>query len=158
MTKIVIAAILAMVLATDATSPHLSRNGLQATANDTTIPELDGRSADSLSALLLRQLASISSPALEARKAARLKVQKAGYANVLADALDGDGLGAFLSMTRMNAQVEFTISHRQLSIQVPIAPPKSSLTPPPYVFIYKSAPWEIPLLDDWSMPEDPWNR
>ncbi len=141
--KLFIAAVLAMVLATDA---------------DTALPELSPPLSDSLSASLRRQFDAMTSPALEARKAARRRLQQAGYASVLADVLSDDGWGSLLSLARMNAQIEYTIPHRPLSIFIPVTPSAASKKLPPWFFTYKSGPVEIVLHDDWSMPEDPWTH
>lgn len=125
---------------------------------DSSLPELYGSAADSFSGRLAGQLAGMTSPALEARKAARLRLQRIGYASVLAEVLRDDGLSAFLCMARMNSQLAFSLSHRQLFLYVPVTQPANSAQSPPYVFTYESAPWEIPLKDNWSMPEDPWRR
>jgi hypothetical protein len=50
------------------------------------------------------------------------------------------------------------MSHRTLYVFGAVAPSDSSRQLPPYMFTYKSAPWQIPIRDDWSMPEDPWKR
>ncbi len=141
--KLLIAAVLAMVLTTDA---------------DTSLPELYTPLADSLSASLRHQLDTISSPALEARKQARRLLQQSGYANVLADVLSDDGMGSLLSLARMNAQVEYTVPHRPLSIYIPVTPSEASRKLPPWFFTYKSGLIQIVLHDDWSMPEDPWKH
>lgn len=103
-------------------------------------------------------LRSLSSPALEKRKAARRDLQRAGYANVLADVLRRDGAGALLSLVRLNAQVSYSLSHRPIELYVPIeSPPDSALGAARIFPVYpKSPPFKVQLHDDWSMPEDPW--
>ncbi len=103
-------------------------------------------------------LRSLSSPALEQRKAMRRVLQRTGYANVLADVLRRDGTGALLSLVRLNAQVSFSLSHRPIELYFPIeAPPDSALGAARiFPFYPKSPPFGVQLYDDWSMPEDPW--
>ena len=103
-------------------------------------------------------LRSLSSPALEQRRAARRVLQRAGYANVLADVLRRDGAGAFLSLVRLNAQVSYSISHRPIEVSIPIEAPPDSARGAARIFpLYStSPPFRVQLYDDWSMPEDPW--
>jgi hypothetical protein len=103
-------------------------------------------------------LRSLSSPVLEQRKATRRVLQRAGYANVLADVVRRDGPGAFLSLVRLNAQVSYSISHRPIEVSIPIeAPPDSALGAARLFPSYsKSPPFRVQLYDDWTMPEDPW--
>ena len=145
--KIFLVAMLAVVVSADSVPPQ------------TALPaEVSALLSDSLSARLRVQLDTLTSPAMEARKAERRTLQQRGYADVLAAVLDDDGVGAFLSLARMNAQIEYTMSHRTLFVFGAVAPSDSSRQLPPFLFTYKSGPWQLPLSDDWSMPEDPWKR
>ena len=103
-------------------------------------------------------LRSLSSPALEQRKATRRVLQRAGYANVLADVLRRDGAGAFLSLVRLNAQVSYSVSHRPIEVYIPIEAPPDSARGAARIFPFysKSPPFRVQLYDDWTMPEDPW--
>ena len=141
--KLLLAALIAFTLSNDA---------------GTSSPEVDSALSESARAEFRRHLDSLTTPALEARKAARREVQRRGYANVLADVLSDDGVGSVLSLSRMNAELEYTISHHPLSIYVPIVPSESSRALPPWFFTYKSGPLNIKLHDDWSMPENPWKH
>jgi hypothetical protein len=114
--------------------------------------------SDSLSALLRHQLDTLTSPAMDARKVELRTLQQRGYADVLAAVLDDDGVSAFLSLARMNAQIEYTISHRTLYVYSSVVSSDTARHLPPFLFTYTSLPWQIPLKDDWSMPEDPWKR
>ncbi len=141
--KLLLAAVLALVLSADA---------------DTSSPDLESALNDSARARFRQHLDSLTTPTLEARKAARLALQRRGYASVLADVLSDDGLGSLLSLSRMNAQLEYTISHQPLTIYIAIPSSGASTTPPPWFFSYKSGPIPIVLHDDWTMPENPWTH
>ena len=103
-------------------------------------------------------LRSLSSPALEQRKAMRRVLQRTGYANVLADVLRRDGAGALLSLVRLNAQVSYSLSHRPIELYFPIEAPPDSARGAARLFPFypKSPPFGVQLYDDWTMPEDPW--
>lgn len=103
-----------------------------------------------------RAIRSFSSPALEERQAARRALQRAGYADVLAGLVRLDAAAALGSLIRVNAQVEFRLSHRPLYLYIPITPAGSDSLLPPSLFFFRSPPMAIELAEDWSMPGDPW--
>ncbi len=112
---------------------------------------------DSLS--LTPTFRKLSSPALEQRKATRRVFQRTGYANVLANVVRHDGVGALFSLVRMNAQVSYSLSHRPIEVYFPIVTPPDSVQRAGRVFSfhYSSSPFGVELYDDWTMPEDPWH-
>jgi len=111
---------------------------------------------DSTATGFSRAVRSFSKPALEERKASRRALQRAGYADVVAGLLRLDAAAALGSLIRMNAQVEFRLSHRPLYLYIPVTPAGTDSLLPPSLFFYRSPPMAIELSDDWSMPEDPW--
>ena len=114
-----------------------------------------GAPRDSLQRAHLMALRELGSPALEQRKAARLRLQRAGYLEALASELRGDGAASLASLVRMNAQVEFHLSHRPLSVYFPVAQPTSPVISP-LMRQRTSGMYQVLLYEDWSMPEDPW--
>jgi hypothetical protein len=124
---------------------------------------------DSLTRRLSIQLTTLTSPALEERKRVRLAMQRSGYSNVLSDALNGDGLSALISYIKTKLNIEYSISHRPLSIQIPIGGAKKEKNtafnrkPPSQIeqIITESRPedfWEVTLYDNWAFPPDPWKK
>lgn len=124
---------------------------------------------DSLARRFNIQLTKLTSPALEERKRVRLAMQRSGYSNVLKDALNGDGLSALISYMKTKLNIEYSISHRPLSIQIPIGGAKKekntgfSRKPPNQIerIITESKAeqfWEATLYDNWTFPADPWKK
>ena len=110
------------------------------------LPEF--RHADSLSRGFASALRSISSPALEERKALRRSLQQRGHATSVRSSLEADGLTALLALLRARLQVALSISHRPLSVHYEIK------RPPGWPRLY----YEVVLTDDWSFPADPWRK
>ena len=123
---------------------------------------------DSLAAKLNVEISKLTSPKLEERKRIRRAIQRTGYSNVLMDALNFDGLSSLLSFIKTKLHIEYSISHRPLSVQIPIGgakkEKKSFDSPFPArieQIITESYPeqfWEATLHDDWTFPIDPWKK
>ncbi len=99
---------------------------------------------------------SMTSPALEQRKAMRRTLQQNGYVTVLREILRRDGPGALLAYLRLRGQIDLGMSHRQLYIYVPVQRPEPAKTFP-WSSAPPSAPVAVPLHDDWTFPADPWD-
>jgi hypothetical protein len=113
---------------------------------------------DSLARAFRVAAATLSSPEMERRKMARRELQQKGYAEVLRDVLDGDGLSGLLSAVRVKAQIEYSLPHHTLYVYlrpVPIARRDSTL---PGFFTMGGGPIEFALHDDWTFPVDPWEK
>ncbi len=106
---------------------------------------LSQQNLDSLSAVLNLKYSQVTSPALEQRKSDRKNMQRKGYSNILCDVLMNDGFSALISYIKTKMQIEYSISHRPLSLIVPIERGDGKT-------------WSIPLPDDWSFPIDPWKK
>jgi hypothetical protein len=63
----------------------------------------------------------------------------------LSDVGAQDGLGALLSFIKSKSHIEYSISHRPL---VPSVPRKEN----------GEKLWDIPEIDDWTFPENPWEK
>ena len=96
-------------------------------------------------------------------------MQRSGYSNVLKDALKADGLSALISYVKTKLNIEYSISHRPLSIQIPIGGAKEKKSTgfnrkPPnqieQVITESNAEqfWEATLYDNWTFPADPWKK
>jgi hypothetical protein len=113
---------------------------------------------DSLAQAFRVAAATLSSPEMERRKAMRRELQQKGYADVLRDVLDGDGLSGLLSAVRVKAQIEYSLPHHTLYVYlspVPVARRDSTL---PGFFTMGGGPIEFALHDDWTYPADPWEK
>jgi hypothetical protein len=100
---------------------------------------------DSLARALNLEIAKLTSPALEQRKRIRRDMQRSGYATVLSDVLAADSFSAIIAFIRMKLQIEYSISHRPVSLRIKVERGEGKV-------------WSIPLSDDWSFPENPWEK
>jgi hypothetical protein len=121
-------------------------------------PVMGERQWDSLSAGYFRQLSRLSSPALEARKANRLDLQRRGYANTLAATIRGNGLDALLAFIRMKIQLEFSLPHEPLVLVFPIVQPEHIPRSAQGFFSFGQQSMSVTLSEDWTFPEDPWHK
>jgi len=117
-----------------------------------------GRDMDSLAQAFRVAAANISSPEMEHRKGLRRELQRRGYADILRDVLDGDGLSAFLSFVRVKSQIEYSLPHHTLFvyIQPDVAPRRDSTLPG--FFTMGGGPMRFALQDNWTFPQDPWEE
>jgi hypothetical protein len=113
---------------------------------------------DSLAQAFRVAAANLSSPEMEHRKKMRRELQQNGYAGVLRDVLDGDGLSGLLSAVRMKAQIEYSLPHHTLFVYLkPVAAARRDSTLPGF-FTMGGGPVEFALHDDWTFPVDPWQK
>jgi hypothetical protein len=127
--------------------------------SDAPFPEARG-TLDSAAATLRRELAGLTSPELERRRAYRRIIQQRGYAFVLHSILAGDGFGALLEFARLNAQLEFHVPRNTLFVYARVHQPEITgwRQTLPGTSGAPSAPIAIPLVDDTSFPKDPWSK
>ncbi len=100
---------------------------------------------DSLATLYNTATSKLTSPALEERKRIRKEMQRSGYANVLMDIVGQNSFSALISFIKVKLLIEYSISHRPLTISVPIAGDKGGY-------------WVFALSDDWIFPVNPWEK
>jgi hypothetical protein len=97
---------------------------------------------DSLAKVLNINISALTTPEFEQRKELRRSIQRKGYSNVLMDVLSHDAVSALVSFVKMRLHIEYSISHRPLSVYARTA----------------RGTFAIPLPDDWSFPADPWKK
>ncbi len=120
--------------------------GLLSTSKLNAQPQLLAtRNLDSLARLYNVGLSKLTSPALEARKKARQTMQRQCYTNVLMDASMNDGFSSVLSYIKGKLQIEYSISHRPIIIQIPIEGGEGRT-------------YDVALSDDWTFPANPWKK
>ena len=103
------------------------------------------RNLDSLATLYNIGISKLTSPALEARKQARREMQRKCYTDALMDALANDGLSSAISYLKGKLQIEYSISHRPIIIQIPIQGGEGRT-------------YDVALQDDWTFPANPWKK
>ncbi|MEO8167528.1 MAG: hypothetical protein ABI623_04715 [bacterium] len=103
------------------------------------------RNLDSLARLYNTATSKLTSSALEERKRLRKEMQRTGYANVVMDIVGQNSFSALISFIKVKLLIEYSISHRPLTISVPIAGGKGGY-------------WVFALPDDWRFPVDPWEK
>jgi hypothetical protein len=117
----------------------------------TLLPSLTGaqtiadRNLDSMAKALNIEIAKLTSPQLEQRKRVRAAMQRSCYTHVLSEMLLDDGLSAIISFLKAKLNIEYSLSHRPLSILVRIERSGGKV-------------WPITLPDDWTFPVDPWKK
>jgi hypothetical protein len=116
----------------------------------------DQHMMDSLAAEFRRRAAELTSPALEQRKADRRRMQKRGYAEVLAEVLRDDGPGALFAFARMKLHLEFSLPNDNLVVYYPIVPPDARRDSLPGFTTFGSKLYPFPLVEDRRIPADPW--
>jgi|GEM_PF-6197333 len=121
---------------------------------------------DSLSQAYWHALSLLSTPKLKERKELLRSYQQRGYANALAEVLRGDGLGALLSFLRTRLQIEYSISHELVIVDISAEhqQPSDSNTflsrnkPTIVLPTRPNQPMRIGLDINWRFSEDPWRR
>jgi hypothetical protein len=119
-----------------------------------------GTNLDSLARVAQHAAASLTSPEIASRKEIRREFQQRGYANVLYEFEEGDGLSALMSYAKMTAHIEFVLPHNTLYAIIPIVqPPRRESHLPAAIYSPPSSPpLMVPLREDWTFPEDPWRK
>jgi hypothetical protein len=123
---------------------------------------------DSLERALQQALARLSTPELEERKHLLRSFQRKGYASTLAEVLRGDGISALASYLRTRLQIEYSISHEVVMVDISARDGQPARTDSLNHFlrskptiVFPAKPRE-PLLwgfdIDWTFPENPWKR
>lgn len=148
-----------------------SSSGIPQLRNNRTLSESSSgsetrESTDSLSQEYWRALSLLSTPKLEERKQLLRSCQQRGYANTLAEVLRSDGLGALLAFLRTRLQIEYSISHElvmvDISAKLQLPPDSNNFLPRNKQTIVlptrPNQPMRIGLGLDWEFPEDPWRR
>jgi hypothetical protein len=103
-----------------------------------------------------RAMSRLTTPEFEQRKRNRRTLQQHGYALMLQDVIQHDGLSALFSYLRMRAQLDFHLPQNTLMVFVPVVqPPPPGLHLPP-VTGAPSSPMGFPLVEDRTFPHDPW--
>jgi hypothetical protein len=118
----------------------------------------DGRASDSLAAEYRRRVDLLTSPELEKRKSDRRRVQRRGYAAVLAGVVRRDGLGALLAYARLRLQLEYSLPHDVLIAYYPVLRRESLQDSLPGFTTFGSGLYGVPLREDRSFPRDPWEN
>jgi hypothetical protein len=114
------------------------------------------RLTDSLENEFRRAVAQITSEELQARNSRRRRLQKEGYAGVLAEVVSHDGVGALMAYARMRLQLEFSLPSDLLIAYYPISVTPSMQDSLPGLTTFGSRLYGIPLVEDRSFPPDPW--
>ena len=94
--------------------------------------------------------------------------QRKGYAGTLKDMLTNDGLSALLSFLRTRLQIEFSISHEPILVDITYPGESPAPTEPPAFLPRRKFTIVLPTIPrqsmrtavdiDWTFPEDPWRR
>jgi len=121
--------------------------------------EVKDENLDSLSRSWQAMTGKFTTPEFERRKKVLRMFHQRGYVQVLSDVVAEDGFSALLSMLKVNAQIEYHLPHNHLVFRIPpmevsrpaTASPWHFLAPPPQGM-------DIPLIQDWTFPADPWGN
>jgi hypothetical protein len=134
------------------------------TSIEASFPEKMGNNADSVTPFF-RLLSHATTPELEERKRQLRALQQNGYARILTEVIRNDGLMALMSYLKTRLQIEFSISHEPVYVDIAARPEtrQDSLfmrrRPSVMRFFSKPiAPSMIGLNIDYRFPEDPWRR
>jgi hypothetical protein len=119
--------------------------------------DIKDENLDSLSHSFQAMMKNLTTPEFERRKQVLRMLQRRGYVEVLSDVVADDGPGALLSLVKVNAQIAYHLPHNELLIHIQ---PTPSARPPyqsPWHFLAApGGPFDVPLIQDWTFPEDPW--
>jgi len=119
----------------------------------------DGARQDSLASAVRKAMAGMTTPALEERKARRRTLQQQGYASLLSNTLQQDGLWALITYTRVSLQLEYSLPRNTLFVYVPVRQPAERDTSAMMrTSAPRSGPVAVPLVEDRTFPEDPWRK
>ena len=123
---------------------------------------------DSLAAAYSNALSRLSVPKLEERKQLVRSFQRKGYTSTLLEILYRDGIEAMISHARTRLQLEFSLSHEPIMVDITFregnrrssdsiyfSPRKDFKIVLPTVAARRE---EIGLDIDWTFPEDPWKE
>lgn len=120
--------------------------------------EIKDENLDSLSRSFQASTRSLTTAEFERRKKVLRLFQRRGYVQVLSDVVADDGVSALLSLLRVNAQIAFHLPHNQLVFRIPPAEvPRLSPKSPWRFFTPSPEPYDVPLVQDWTFPTDPWS-
>jgi hypothetical protein len=123
----------------------------------TSVPAADPAApADSLQSAYFRALSTLSSPELEARVSRRRTLQQEGYAEVLYEALRGDGLSALMSWLRTTLLLEYSIPRFPLSVTVRGPETRRDTSIAGLMLRSTESRVTLPLIEDRSYPANPW--
>jgi hypothetical protein len=124
--------------------------------------------ADSLTQAYLQAFSLLTTPELEEKKQQLLSHQRRGYASTLTEIICGDGLAALVSYLRMRLQIEYSISHELVLVDLSSRHEQPTQTDSISLHLRSKPTIILPTrprqrmmigLDiDWSFPEDPWKR
>ncbi len=121
--------------------------------------EVRDENLDSLSHSFQEMTRQLTTPEFERRKKVLRLFQQRGYVETLSDVVSDDGLGALLSLLRVNAQIAYHLPHNQLVFRIPLREIPRPANASPWQFLApQSPPFDVPLIQDWSFPEDPWEK
>ncbi len=121
--------------------------------------EVKDENLDSLAHSFQAMTKRLTTPEFERRKNVLRMFQRRGYVQVLSDVVAGDGLSALLSLIKVNAQIEYHLPHNRLVFRIPPMEARQSESPSPWHFLTpQNQPMDIPLIQDWTFPSDPWSE
>ncbi len=121
--------------------------------------EVKDENLDSLSHSFQEMTRSLTTPEFERRKKVLRMFQQRGYVETLSDVVSDDGLGALLSLLKVNAQIAYHLPHNQLVFRIPPRErPKPTNSSPWHFLAPESPPFDVPLIQDWTFPKDPWEK
>jgi len=114
---------------------------------------------DSLQATYRASLRHLHSPELYRRNIARRRLQQSGYVGTLNALFLGRGLDALLPYVKMEFLLTFFLPHDQLYVYVKTTTPEQKGPPTsPDFMTFGSKTVAIPLQEDWTFPENPWDH
>lgn len=119
--------------------------------------QMKDENLDSLSQSFQAMTRSLTTAEFERRKKVLRMFQQRGYVQVLSDVVAEDGVSALLSLLRVNAQIAYHLPHSMLVFRIPPTEvPKPASRSPWHFLAPPSQPYDVPLIQDWAFPEDPW--
>ncbi len=120
--------------------------------------EVKDENLDSLSLSFKAMTRRLTTAEFERRKKVLRMFQRRGYVQILSDVVAEDGVSALLSLLRVNAQIAYHLPHNQLVFKIPPAETRQAANPSPWHFLTPmSQPYDVPLVQDWTFPTDPWS-
>lgn len=121
--------------------------------------EIKDENLDSLSHSFQQMTSALTTPEFERRKKVLRMFQRRGYVEVLSDVVAEDGFGALLSLLKVNAQIAYHLPHNTLVFRIPPREISKPAETSPWQFLApESAPYDVPLIQDWTFPADPWEK
>lgn len=101
-----------------------------------------------------KQVAAVTTPEFEQRKATRRAFQRKGYATVLLQVARRDGLSALFTLIKNRVHLEYHLPSTPIVVHVP--PPRIKPRDP-FNLGAPSPPFVITLREDLTFPDDPWS-